>query len=243
MYPGAHRSWPARRPGRAAVILARVLEILGDGDGLLDEPLELRLRGGGGQPVTWRARLRDDDGRVWRAEADAPEALGAAWRPAKTPAGPVAALRSLRPVRVDVRADVEDGRGASRTVTRRLLADGVRVRRWRDGPAATLYLPAGEPVATLVADATGEDAQAVAPLAAALLASRGVRVLVAGPGRGGADPVQDAQALLARLPGGADAVPDAIVLPVPAGVPATLGDDGAAWHRLLARVNPDPSRP
>jgi hypothetical protein len=45
------------------------------------------------------------------------------------------------------------------------------------------------------------------------------------------------------LPGGADAVPDAIVLPVPAGVPTTLGDDGAAWHRLLAHVNPDPSRP
>ena len=40
----------------------------------------------------------DDDGFVWRAAAPTSEGLLTAWVPAKPTAGPVAALRSLRPV-------------------------------------------------------------------------------------------------------------------------------------------------
>src|SRR6478752_1658970 len=117
-----------------------MLELRGATDGLLlDEPWRLEVRGAGAAPLTWRARIRDDDGRVWRAEAGRPEDLAGAWSPAKRPApGPVAALRSLRPVSVDVRAETADGRAAARTVTRRLVADGVRRRRWCDGVSATL---------------------------------------------------------------------------------------------------------
>ena len=55
-----------------------------------------------------------------------------------------AALASLRPLRIDVRVESADGQAASRTVTRLLVGEGVRVRRWRDGPVATLHLPAGD---------------------------------------------------------------------------------------------------
>jgi hypothetical protein len=153
---------------------------------LLDDPFVLRVRGAGPDAkVVWRARFRDDDGRVWRATAERPEDLAAAWQPAKAGTGPVAGLRSLRPVAIDVRAEAADGRAAARTLTRRLMADGVRPRRWRDGLTATLYLPAGDaPSATLIADATAGPAQAaVAALAGPLLASRGVLVLALGPGR------------------------------------------------------------
>ena len=58
------------------------LEISGASDGLLDDDLVLRVRGAGPEAeVTWRARFRDDDGRVWRAAASraggAHDALGA----------------------------------------------------------------------------------------------------------------------------------------------------------------------
>lgn len=206
-----------------------MLEIAGDADGLLDEPLVLRLRGAGEQPVLWRARLRDDDGRVWRAEAETPEALAAAWRPAKQPAGAVAALRSLRPVQLDVRADAADGRGASRTLTRRLLAAGATSRRWRGDAPATLYLPAGDAHATVIAEAAGEDDV----LAAALLASHGVRVVLA---TGRTDVVRERAAeLLGTVPAEAGS------LPLPPGVPATadLDERMRAWHALLARVKGD----
>lgn len=239
----------------ARVILWRVLEIEADADGLLDDPLHLRVRGGGGQPVLWRARLRDDDGRVWRAEAPTPEELTVRWRPAKPQDGRAAALGSLHPVRIDVRAEVDDGRGASRTITRRLLADGVRVRRWRDGAPATLHLPSGPPAATLLLDATADAERAVvAALAGALLASRGALVLVVARGRGkGADTaaaLDGARARLAAVPGADPA--GAVVLPVLAAgeagdgvvLPAGVGLGGeadpaaraAAWRALVARL-------
>lgn len=188
-----------------------VLEPREPASGLLDEPFRMHARGAGGEdglPLTWRARLRDDEGRVWRASAERAAELPAAWAPAKASTGPLAALQSLRPTAIDVRVESdEDGRVASRTVTRRLLADGVRVRRWRTGLAATLHLPAAAtPCAVVVLDATGgaeatgrvdatggadaagrAEAAATAALAAPLLASRGALVLVVQPaGRGGA---------------------------------------------------------
>lgn len=170
-----------------------VLEPREPASGLLDEPFRMHARGAGGEdglPLTWRARLRDDEGRVWRASAERAAELPAAWAPAKASTGTPAALQSLRPTAIDVRVESdEDGRVASRTVTRRLLADGVRVRRWRTGLAATLHLPAAAtPCAVVVLDATGgAEPAATAALAAPLLASRGALVLVVQPaGRGGA---------------------------------------------------------
>jgi len=213
-----------------------MLELRGATDGLLlDEPWRLEARGAGGAPLTWRARLRDDDGRVWRAEAERPEDLAGAWAPAKRPApGPVAALRSLRPVRVDVRAEAADGQSAARTVTRRLVAEGVRRRRWRDGGlAATLHLPPGDPASVAVLD--GGD-PAVASLAAALLASRGVLVLQV------TDGLPLARERLAAVPAAAGAPPH--VVPgdgvLPPGVPATTGADPAAWDALLAALGATP---
>jgi hypothetical protein len=123
---------------------AGALELRGPTVALLDESLAVLVRGLGGNldGLVWRARIRDDDSRVWRAVASRAQELPGAWAPAKSGAGAVAALQSLRPVSLDVRVEAPDGRGAARTFTRRLLGDGVRVRRWREGVAATLYLPA-----------------------------------------------------------------------------------------------------
>jgi hypothetical protein len=166
---------------------ARAIELQGAATGLLDEPLLLRARGAGSDgALVWRARLRDDEGRVWRAAAARPDELTAAWEPAKPTARPLAALQSLRPVSIDVRVEAPDGRGAARTFARSLVGEGVRIRRWRDGLPATLHLPAREaPTATLVIDATaGPPQAAVATLAAPLLASRGVLALVVTARRG-----------------------------------------------------------
>jgi hypothetical protein len=212
-----------------------MLELRGATDGLLlDEPWLLDVRGAGGAPLTWRARIRDDAGRVWRAEAGRPEDLAAAWTPAKRPPpGPVAALRSLRPVSVDVRAEAADGGAAARTVTRRLVAEGVRRRRWRDGVSATLHLPAGPPAS--VALLHGGD-PAIAPLAAALLASRGVLVLQV------ADGLDAARERLAAVPAAAGAQPRVVAGEglLPPGVPATVAADAAAWDALLADLGATP---
>lgn len=181
---------------------------------LLDEGLAgSRLRGGGSQPdAVWRAKFRDDDTRVWRAIAAGPGSLAGAWVPAKSSTGHLAALASLRPVEIELRVELPDGRAVSRTVSRRLLADGVRVRRWRDDLVAGLYRPPGDGpyAAAVVLDATaGGEAVAVATLAAALLASRGVLVLAVSPParpRDGtaAEVLQRAQERLAALPGAGD---------------------------------------
>lgn len=224
------------------------LELTGPATALLDEPLRLRVRGGGpGADVVWRARVRDDDGRVWRAQAPSAAALDAAWQPAKTPAAPQAALASLRPVQVEVRAELADGRAAARTVTRLLLGDAVRVRRWRGDVAASLVLPAGEPVATLLVDAT-EDPRAAAPalLAGALLASRRVLVLVVPghPRRAAAEVLAAAATRLAAVPGATPPQPrPAAAVPLPPGVPAAEGDPAgraAAWDALLAELGATP---
>ena len=104
------------------------LEIRGPAQALVDEPLDFDVRGGGEQPAHWRARFRDDDEKVWRADGPSPLQLGA-WTAKQSEAR--VALASLHPLRLDMRVDVEDGRGASRTFTRQFLADGVRMRRCR----------------------------------------------------------------------------------------------------------------
>jgi hypothetical protein len=161
------------------------IEIRGAAVALLDDPLLLSTRGtDGAEPLLWRARLRDDDGRTWQASAESAEALASSWKPAKATTGPLAALQSLRPVSLEVRVEVPDGRSAARTFTRTLVGEGVRIRRWRE-PAllATLHLPAGTPCATALIDAPSEASAAVAALAAPLLASRGVLALVVPPQR------------------------------------------------------------
>lgn len=228
--------------------MTSALELRGPAVAPIDEPLRLRLRGAGaGTGVVWRARLRDDDDRVWRAQAATAAALDGAWTPAKTPAAPHASLASLRPVRVEIRAELSDGRAAARTVTRTLLGDGARVRRWRGEVTATLVLPAGAPVSTLLVDATAADAEAGAVLlAAALLASRGVLVLVVpAPTRGRApDPVAAAAARLAAVPGTTELRHrPAAEIPLPPGIPAAAGDPAAraaAWGRLLAELGATP---
>jgi hypothetical protein len=239
------------------------LEIRGAGPGLLDDPLILRPRGAGtGAALLWRARLRDDDGRVWRAASPRAEDLGCHWAPAKHGTGPLAALQSLHPVAVDVRVEAPDGRSAARTISRRLLADGVQVRRWRGDLAARLYLPAGGPAGALIIDATaGAGTTAVAALAAALLASRGVLVLAVAPGRGRAGPVvvlAEARERLEAVPAAAGtsvqvlpaldlaaagAPGDVVVLPpgVPAtGEPALAVARAQAWDALLTRLGATP---
>jgi hypothetical protein len=228
------------------------LEVDGDADALLDDPIPLRARGAEpGAALVWRARYRDDDGRVWRASADDVRALGLAFAPAKPSGAPaVAALASLRAVAVDVRVEAPDGRGAARTLTRPLVAGGVRVRRWRDaGVAATLALHAPPSPATapdapraVVLDATDADAHggALAALAAALLASRGVLVLAV---RTGLDPAVER---LAAVPGAAADPPVAAAaeLVVPPGVGVRDDPDpgarAAAWDALLARLGARP---
>lgn len=262
-----------------------VLEPREPASGLLDEPFRMHARGAGGEdglPLTWRARLRDDEGRVWRASAERAAELPAAWAPAKASTGPLAGLQSLRPVAIDVRVESDDdGRVASRTVTRKLLADGVRVRRWRAGLAATLHLPAAAtPCAVVVLDATGgagatgreevpggAEAIATAALAAPLLASRGVLVLVVPPsgrngaggstggaagaagaaGAGGASSerlLAAAREQLAAVPAAAGAEIVSIAPLLPPGVPWSGDDDfgsrAAAWDALLATLGATP---
>jgi hypothetical protein len=227
-----------------------MLEIRGAAPGLLDDPLLLDV--GGAPPNTalvWRGRFRDDDGFVWRAAAPRSEGLSTAWVPAKPTAGPVAALRSLRTLDVDVRVEGPDGSAASRTIARRLLDEGVRVRRWRDDVAGALHLPARPVGSAILIDATAPATDHIAagiPLAAALLASRGVVVLVVTGGKG--DPLPAARERLAAVPGTPDAIDTytAAEVPLPAGV-GLRGEDqpGAvaraeAWDTLLARVGARP---
>ena len=58
-----------------------MIEIQGPATALADEPLALRARGAGPDAeLTWHARMRDDDGLVWRARAERAEDLTGAWR-------------------------------------------------------------------------------------------------------------------------------------------------------------------
>lgn len=214
-----------------------MLALRGAAPGLLDDPLTLDVSGAPpGAPLVWRARLRDDDGFVWRASGAALDAL--TWTPAKpSSAGAVAALRSLRPVDLDVRVEDEDGAAAFRTLTRTVLAEGVKVRRWRDAVAGTLYLPE-RAAGGAILDARAVDPE-VAPVAAALLASRGVLVFALAKGA----PEAAREALRAVPSAPADvAVVDA--LPLPPGVPARTAPPEAAaeWDALLARLGATPRR-
>jgi len=192
-----------------------VLELTGPQVALVDEPLTVRLRGlgedAGDGDVLWRARLRDDDGRVWRASAERPEHLPAGLKPAKSGTGRVPALGSLHPIRLDLHAEAPDGRSAKRTFERRLLGDGARLRRWREpGLRGTLALPApgtARHERALLVDARvpgGADPDGalvlsafVAPLAIAVLASRGVVALALSE----ADDLAAALERLAAIPG------------------------------------------
>jgi hypothetical protein len=171
-------------------------------------------------------------------------------------------------VSFDVHVEAPDGRGASRALARALVGEGVRIRRWRE-PAllATLHLPAGAPCASVVVDAIdGAQPAAVAALAAALLASRGVLALVVPPQREQAPAgpaLEVARERLAAVPGAvaapavlravdpfdasADAHPvgDPVVV-LPPGVAARDADAAAvaaraeAWDALLARLGARP---
>jgi hypothetical protein len=248
--------------------MSAALEIRGAATGLLDDPLLLRVRGGAGdQGVLWRARYRDDHARVWRATATRSQDLAEAWAPAKAggTGTTLAALQSLRGVSIDVRVEIPDGRAANRTLTRRLLGEGVRVRRWRDGLAASLYLPVVEqPCATVVVAATaGSQQLVVATLAAALLSSRGVLALVVAlpkPPKSLADVLTLAVERLALMPRASKSIevlsvrdPFAGVaaseprgeLVLPPGVGARgLADNAVAralaWDGLLARLGAVP---
>ena len=203
---------------------------------LLAEPFVLRARGDAGDELLWRARYRDDDGRVWKAAAPTPAELTFAWQPAKPQTGPIAPLASLRPLSVDVRVEAGDGRAAGRQVTRLLLGEGVRARKWRDGLAATLYLPADPVGSAVVLDAT--DAPASPAPAAALLASRGVLTLAVTEGE-----IEAARERLAAVPSApADVGVEAALSPPNVGV---AGDDdarerAAAWDALLERAGARP---
>lgn len=228
-----------------------MLDIRGASSGLLDDPLLLEV--GGAPPnaaLTWRARVRDDDGFVWRAAAPTSEGLLPNWVPAKPTAGPVMALRSLRAVDVDVRVEGTDGAASSRTITRKLTDEGVRARRWKGEVEGTLHLPAGDALAALVLDARPEPEPspllAAAPLAAALLASRGVLTFVLTGGKG--DPAAAALERLAQVPGAppVDRATPALEIGVPPGVgyrgeTAAAADVRAlAWDALLARLGARP---
>jgi hypothetical protein len=239
------------------------LEIRGPATGLLDEPILLRVRGAGpAAELTWRARYRDDDDRIWRAAASRPEDLAARWMPAKQSTGALAALRSLRPLGIEVRAETADGRAAARTLTRLMVAEGVRVRRWRAGLAATLHVPARpQPCATVIVDATaGPAAAEVAALAAPLLASRGALVLVVAPSRGVADPLALARERLAAVPAASEPIlllpavdpfapepAQGVVLPPGVGArdggPHVAAARATAWDALLARLGATPREP
>jgi hypothetical protein len=204
-----------------------MLEIRGVTGGLLDDPFDLQVRGvEAGDEVLWRARYRDDDMRVWVSADASALGLSSAWRPSKPSTGPVAALQSLRPVRVDVRVETGDGRAAARSLTREILGDGVRVRRWG---AARLHLPP-EPRATLLVD--GPPPAVAAPL----LASRGVIVLVQPSGS-----VDEALAGLASVPGATEAqvVPGGDI-PVPPNVGGSSEAGAAVWDALIARLGARP---
>lgn len=219
------------------------LEIRTNPDALLGTPLATGLRGAGETPVAfWQARLRDDDGRIWRSNGRTAAELGLIWKPAKDSTGPIAALRSLHPLEIDVRAELPDGRAATRTVKRILLAEGTRVRSWKGLTPlrATLYLPRAErATAALIIDARDwASTNALAPTAA-LLASRGVAVVTAEPGA--KQPPQDAlpelAELLAAVPAAQGAGTPAVrtLLPLPPGLPSTVAGDPSAWATLLGQ--------
>jgi hypothetical protein len=150
------------------------------------------------------------------------------------------ALRSLRPVEVGVRVEDPGGAAASRTITRVLLADGVKVRRWKGDVAGSLYLPAagtGATAAALLIDAREDDgATPAAPVVAALLSSRGVLVFLATGSHG------EPAAVFAALPSPPETITtmSAAELPVPPGAGAT--PDAAAWDALLERLAATPRR-
>lgn len=205
------------------------LEIRTNPDALLGEPLATGLRGAGETPVAfWQAKLRDDDGRIWRSNGRTAAELGSQWKPAKATTGKVAAARSLHPLSIDVRAELPDGRSATRTVKRRLLAEGAQVRSWKGLTPlrATLYLPPTEQAnAAFIIDALdAENTDGLAPVAA-LLASKGAAVVTAERGSKAPPPgaLDELAALLGAVPAAqACGVPQILEPPpLPPGFPAT----------------------
>jgi hypothetical protein len=129
-------------------------------------------------------------------------------------------------MRLDVRVQAPDGGAAARTLTRLLVGPGVRIRRWRDGPAGTLHLPGAAPCATALVHGD-------AGIAGALLASRGVLVLTVTGGD-----LDAARDRLAAVPGATEITDlTAAEVPCPAGAP---GGDAAAWDALVARLGATP---
>jgi hypothetical protein len=92
----------------------------------------------------------------------------------------------------------------------------------------SLHLPAETAAVAVIADRRGAEDDGVAPLAAALLASRGVLVFLVTGGKG--EPAD----VLASVPSAPARVARHDTLPLPPGVPARTAADAAAWDALLA---------
>ncbi len=138
-------------------------------DGLLDQPLTIRLHGfAPNQSVTLRARQRQDEGATWQSHAtfvtaatgtadlstQAPtdgtystvDPNGLLW--SASPATPGAGRTitdGVSPITVEFTAEVDNMPVATTTILRRAIDPNVTVRQIReDGIVANLFLPAGE---------------------------------------------------------------------------------------------------
>ena len=200
-----------------------MLELRGAAPGLLDEPLLLEVGGAApGSTLIWRARIRDDDGFVWRGEGASLDALR--WT---AKADGVAALRSLRPVELEVRVEDADGT-ATRTLTRTVLdrgGEGAALEGGRDRAPAPR--PPTPPRRCVV---DGEEPHTLVAARAAGLARRArLRARRAATRR--ALPLRRTRAPARRRSR------------VPPGLPARDdAPDAAAWDALLADLGATPRR-
>jgi dienelactone hydrolase len=170
-------------------------------DGLLDQPLTLRLYGfAPNQQVTLRARARQDEGATWQSHAtfvtDADGAVdlgsrapiggtytgvdpnGLLW--SASPATPGAGRTiadGVNPITVEFTAEVDGATVATATILRRAVDSTVTLRPIREGGiVANLFLPAGEgPFPTIVV--VGGSGGGFADGGAALYASHGYAAL------------------------------------------------------------------
>ncbi|HKG26230.1 MAG TPA: acyl-CoA thioesterase/BAAT N-terminal domain-containing protein, partial [Thermomicrobiales bacterium] len=166
-------------------------------DGLLDQPLTVRLRGfAPSQRVTLRARQRQDEGAIWQSwatfvtDADGRVDLGfqapidgtytgvdpngLLWSLAPETAGAGRTIADgINPITLTLTAEVDGNPVATTEVLRRAVDPGVTVRPIReDGVVANLFLPPGEgPFPTLVV--VGGSGGGFADGAAGLYASHG----------------------------------------------------------------------
>src|SRR5215218_3559833 len=170
-------------------------------DGLLDQPLTVRLRGfAPSQRVTLRARQRQDEGAIWQSwatfvtDADGRVDLGfqapidgtytgvdpngLLWSASpETPGVGRTIADGVSPITVEFTAEVDGTPAATATILRRAIDPSVTVREIREGGiVANLFLPAGDgPFPTIVV--VGGSGGGFADGSAALYASHGYAAL------------------------------------------------------------------